>query len=256
MTGAARPERGAVLELRELLDEIDALASEGDRTRYDEDRRYRWVIHHLWIAVGNEAAAREAARRHVGMAGAPVATQRSRPCSVAGHRRGCGLADDEHPDRVAADSPGRHPALIGRLRSSEMNHHVAPGHWTRGDVSRSWGSEGCRNWERVRLCYYAHKTHSVVRGERAGWAFTGSARTGITSRARSREKESTIDPVEAAVSLAVSLDRLRILNAAWQMGKQSPVMSLEMLDASEQVRLAIVALTGDDAELEGRGTVV
>ena len=46
MTGAARPERGAVLELRELLDEIDALASEGDRTRYDEDRRYRWVIHY------------------------------------------------------------------------------------------------------------------------------------------------------------------------------------------------------------------
>jgi len=39
VTGAARPERGAVLELRELLDEIDALASEGDRTRYDEDRR-------------------------------------------------------------------------------------------------------------------------------------------------------------------------------------------------------------------------
>lgn len=59
MTGAARPERGAVLELRELLDEIDALASEGDRTRYDEDRRYRWVIHRLWIAVGNEAAVLE-----------------------------------------------------------------------------------------------------------------------------------------------------------------------------------------------------
>ena len=56
---AARPERGAVLELRELLDEIDALASEGDRTRYDEDRRYRWVIHRLWIAVGNEAAVLE-----------------------------------------------------------------------------------------------------------------------------------------------------------------------------------------------------
>lgn len=59
MTGAARPERGAVLELRELLDEIDALASEGDRTRYDEDRRYRWVIHRLWIAVGSEAAVLE-----------------------------------------------------------------------------------------------------------------------------------------------------------------------------------------------------
>jgi len=59
VTETVRPERGAVLELRALLDEIDALADEGDRTRYDEDRRYRWVIHRLWIAVGNEAAVLE-----------------------------------------------------------------------------------------------------------------------------------------------------------------------------------------------------
>ena len=53
-----------------------------------------------------------------------------------------------------------------------------------------------------------------------------------------------MDLVEAAVSLATNVDRLRILNAAWMMGKQTPVMSMEMLDASEAVRLAVVALTG------------
>ena len=56
--------------------------------------------------------------------------------------------------------------------------------------------------------------------------------------------ESHADLVESAVSLAASVDRLRIMNAAWMMGKQTPAMSLEMLDASEQVRLAVVALAG------------
>ena len=55
-----------------------------------------------------------------------------------------------------------------------------------------------------------------------------------------------MDLVEAAVSLATSLDRLRILNAAWMLGKQTPTMSREILDASEAVRLAVVSLTGGE----------
>ena len=55
MTWLGRPERGAVLELRELLGKIQTLVSEGSRLRYDSDERYRWVIHRLWIAIGNEA---------------------------------------------------------------------------------------------------------------------------------------------------------------------------------------------------------
>ena len=54
MTGPTRPERGALLELDALLEKLEQLAAEGDRERYDMDERYRWVIHRLWMAVGNE----------------------------------------------------------------------------------------------------------------------------------------------------------------------------------------------------------
>lgn len=48
------------MEMDALLSEIEQLVSEGDRARYDTDDRYRWLIHRLWIAIGNEAALLEA----------------------------------------------------------------------------------------------------------------------------------------------------------------------------------------------------
>ncbi len=54
MTGPVRPERGSFLELDALLQKLEQLAAEGSRERYGSDERYRWVIHRLWIAVGNE----------------------------------------------------------------------------------------------------------------------------------------------------------------------------------------------------------
>lgn len=55
MTAPVRPERGALLELRSLLGKIQSLVDAGGRERYDCDDEYRWVIHRLWIAIGNEA---------------------------------------------------------------------------------------------------------------------------------------------------------------------------------------------------------
>ena len=51
----ARPDRHALLELDALLSEIAMLRDEGDAARFDRETRYRWVLHRLWIAVGNEA---------------------------------------------------------------------------------------------------------------------------------------------------------------------------------------------------------
>jgi uncharacterized protein with HEPN domain len=52
-----RPDRHALLELDALLTEIIALRDEGDGDRFEHDHRYRWVLHRLWIAAGNEALA-------------------------------------------------------------------------------------------------------------------------------------------------------------------------------------------------------
>ena len=57
MTGDQRSDRHALLELAALLDQIAALRNEGDATRFHADDRYRWVLHRLWIAAGNEALA-------------------------------------------------------------------------------------------------------------------------------------------------------------------------------------------------------
>lgn len=57
MTEELRPDRRILLELDGLLSHIELLAAEGDRGRYDDDDAYRWVLHRLWIAVGNEAGA-------------------------------------------------------------------------------------------------------------------------------------------------------------------------------------------------------
>ena len=65
-----RPDRHALLELDALL-EIAALRDDGDAARFDRDSRYRWVLHRLWIAVGNEALAYTAA------AGQPVRADRT-----------------------------------------------------------------------------------------------------------------------------------------------------------------------------------
>ena len=53
-----------MLELDALLAKLEQLAAEGNRGHYDTDERYRWVIHRLWIAVGNEVA-------HLDREGAP-----------------------------------------------------------------------------------------------------------------------------------------------------------------------------------------
>ena len=50
-----RPDRHALLELEALLNEIDTLRNEGSADRFSDDSRYRWILHRLWIAVGNEA---------------------------------------------------------------------------------------------------------------------------------------------------------------------------------------------------------
>jgi len=52
-----RPDRHVLLELDALLAQIETLVAEGDRARFDADDHYRWVIHRLWIAAGNEALA-------------------------------------------------------------------------------------------------------------------------------------------------------------------------------------------------------
>lgn len=57
MSPDARPDRHALLELQALLGQIAALRNEGDAARFSSDARYRWVLHRLWIAVGNEALA-------------------------------------------------------------------------------------------------------------------------------------------------------------------------------------------------------
>lgn len=52
-----RPDRHILLEFDALLEQIQILAAKGDRARFDSDDHYRWVLHRLWIAVGNEALA-------------------------------------------------------------------------------------------------------------------------------------------------------------------------------------------------------
>ena len=55
--GDVRADRHALLELDALLFRIEALAAGGDRRKFETDDEFRWVLHRLWIAVGNEALA-------------------------------------------------------------------------------------------------------------------------------------------------------------------------------------------------------
>jgi hypothetical protein len=61
VSGDVRPDRHALLELDALLSQIAVLRGEGNAARFDADARYRWVLHRLWIASGNEALAYTAA---------------------------------------------------------------------------------------------------------------------------------------------------------------------------------------------------
>ena len=57
------------------------------------------------------------------------------------------------------------------------------------------------------------------------------------------------DLVESAIALQEALDRVRDAHEAWcdYDGNPTPEIAHELLDASEAVRLAVVALTGGDA---------
>ena len=61
MSGDIRPDRHALLELGALLSQVAILRDEGSTARFDTDARYRWVLHRLWIAAGNQALAYTAA---------------------------------------------------------------------------------------------------------------------------------------------------------------------------------------------------
>ncbi len=79
-----RPDRHALLELDALLRELAALRDDGDAARFDQDSHYRWVLHRLWIAVGNEALAYTAAT------GQPVRADRtSTPISRSAAENRC-----------------------------------------------------------------------------------------------------------------------------------------------------------------------
>jgi hypothetical protein len=53
----ARLDRHALLEMLALLTQIANVRGEGDAARFAADDRYRWLLHRLWIAAGNEALA-------------------------------------------------------------------------------------------------------------------------------------------------------------------------------------------------------
>ncbi len=52
-----RADRHALLELDGILARIETLAADSDRQMFETDDQLRWVLHWLWIAVGNEALA-------------------------------------------------------------------------------------------------------------------------------------------------------------------------------------------------------
>jgi uncharacterized protein with HEPN domain len=87
--GPVRPERHALLELDALLERVEQLAAAEDRVRYDGDDVYRWALHRLWIAIGNEAYA------YCRLAGLDVS--RDRPWARLYQLR-CWLAHDRLPD--------------------------------------------------------------------------------------------------------------------------------------------------------------
>lgn len=69
MTADRAAEQRSLLEIEALLAEIRVLRNDGDAERFATDYHYRWVLHRLWIAVGNEALA------YTGARGMPVRKQ-------------------------------------------------------------------------------------------------------------------------------------------------------------------------------------
>lgn len=53
----SRADRHALLEAGALLAKIAELRDSGDERRFGTDMWYRWLLHRLWIAIGNEALA-------------------------------------------------------------------------------------------------------------------------------------------------------------------------------------------------------
>jgi hypothetical protein len=63
-SGDVRPERHALLEMDGLIKHVQCVVAEGHRQKFDDEERFRWLLHRLWIAVGNEA---HAFARHAGL---------------------------------------------------------------------------------------------------------------------------------------------------------------------------------------------
>jgi uncharacterized protein with HEPN domain len=108
-----RPDRHALLELDALLAQIARRRDAGDRERYDSDDDYRWVVHRLWIAVGNEALAyTQASNLH------PL---RAQPWGMLYRLRNI-IAHDRLPD-IDEDQVWRTTAMrVDSLRDSVRKH--------------------------------------------------------------------------------------------------------------------------------------
>ena len=63
-----RPDPHALPEPEASPGTTEVLRDEGDAARFDRESRYRWVLHRLWIAVGNEALADSTADQDFGLA--------------------------------------------------------------------------------------------------------------------------------------------------------------------------------------------
>jgi len=107
VSGDARSDRHALLELQGLLTEIVALRSDGSSDRFAADARYRWVLHRLWIAAGNEALA------YTQATGQPIRADRTwaNLYDLRNHLAHSRLPDIRLPARIRPDSPGQAAAM-------------------------------------------------------------------------------------------------------------------------------------------------
>lgn len=87
-----RPDRGLLLELRALLELIEAINHQG-RDAYQASQEQRWVLQRLWIAVGNTA---EDYRRLAGIEAGQLPWKRLVDFrNVLAHHRLAEIDDDE-----------------------------------------------------------------------------------------------------------------------------------------------------------------